>query len=56
MDRRHLEDAGFTPEQIDALIENFSPTDHSHEMSDVMGLEEELAAIEDDDDGDDDDN
>jgi hypothetical protein len=42
----HLAAAGFSDEQIDALIEIFALHGHSHAMSDVIGLDEELSDIE----------
>ena len=55
MNRKPLEDAGFTEEQIDALVETFSPNGHRHDIDDVVDLADELAALEPDDVEDDDD-
>lgn len=42
MDRKPLEDAGFTQDQIDALIETFSPHGHRHDIEDIENLQDEL--------------
>jgi hypothetical protein len=41
-----LEGAGFTAEQIGALLEIFARHPHEHEMDDIIGLEQELAELE----------
>lgn len=46
MDRQPLENAGFTDEQIEALIETFSPRGHRHDIGDIEDLADELAALE----------
>ena len=53
MDRQALDDV-FTPKQVEALIECFSPRHHTHTMQEVEGLEEEIADLEPEDDEDDD--
>lgn len=53
MDRSALERAGFNEDQIDALVETFSPLGHRHDIDDVEDLAEELAALEPDNDDDD---
>lgn len=53
MDRSALERAGFNEDQIDALVETFSPLGHRHDIDDVEDLAEELAALEPDNEDDD---
>jgi hypothetical protein len=40
--------AGFTEEQADFLDQNVAEFPHTHEISEIDGLEEELAGSEDD--------
>ena len=42
MDRKPLEQAGFNEDQIEALIETFSPRGHHHDIEDVEDLRDEL--------------
>jgi hypothetical protein len=45
-DKRYcLEQAGFTDDQIDALYEVFATHPHSHDMGDIIGLEDELEEL-----------
>lgn len=55
-ERQRLEQAGFSDEQIEALMDAFTVHHHHHDMDEVDGLEEELSELglgEDSDDDDD---
>lgn len=41
-----LKRGGFSTDQVEALMECFSTKPHTHDMDDVIGLEEQLADIE----------
>ena len=43
--RRVLEEY-FTAEQVDVLMEIFALRGHSHEIEDIVGLDDELDALE----------
>jgi hypothetical protein len=45
-DRERLRRGGFSPDEIDALLEVFSIQGHSHAIEDVIGLDEELEELE----------
>lgn len=42
MDRKPLEQAGFTEDQIEALVETFAPHGHRHDIEDIEDLQNEL--------------
>jgi hypothetical protein len=45
-ERYCLEQAGFTDDQIDALTQVFAARHHSHEIDEIVGLEDELSELE----------
>lgn len=44
-DEEELERAGFTGEQVACLLNVFATHGHTHEIEDVIGLDEELDEI-----------
>lgn len=52
MDRKPLEDAGFTADQIEALAETFSPRGHKHDIDDIEDLQSELDDLQPEEDDD----
>ena len=50
-----LESGGFSSDQIHALLQVFALHPHTHDMDDVIGLEDALSDIESEEDDDDED-
>ena len=42
-----LERAGFSSDQIEALLNTFALHPHQHDMEDIIGLDQELAEFDD---------
>ena len=45
-----LERAGFTSDQIQALLDNFALHPHTHDIDDIIGLDQELSELEEEED------